>query len=72
MNNFKHFLTPQQASRLIKVDGNYKSIKLWNARANDNRTCFVCDEKVWKLVNTDLCFTCTTGESDASDDYELI
>lgn len=36
------------------------------------RTCENCDMPVWKYVGLDMCFTCTTGESDASDDYELL
>lgn len=30
-----------------------------------------CGEKAWKLARVGLCFTCTTGEADASGDYEL-
>lgn len=26
----------------------------------------------WRLGDTDMCFPCTTGEADASGDYELI
>lgn len=34
--------------------------------------CEVCGADEWLLAGVGLCFTCTTGESDASDDYELI
>ena len=35
--------------------------------------CEVCEAMpAWKYVETGMCFTCTTGESDASDDYELL
>lgn len=37
-----------------------------------NRTCINCDMPVWKFVDLDMCFTCVTGESDPSDDYELL
>ena len=41
-----------------------------NARARGS--CENCGQPIWRLVNNGMCFTCTTGESDASDDYELI
>lgn len=34
--------------------------------------CQVCGMPVWRLANVGLCFPCTTGESDASGDFELI
>lgn len=40
------------------------------SRAKEN--CMVCDQPAWKLAGSGLCFPCTTGESDASQDYELI
>ena len=36
------------------------------------RTCENCDNLEWKYGNTGMCFACTTGETDASEDYELI
>ena len=33
--------------------------------------CDVCDKPVWRLAQTGLCFTCTTGEADDSEDFEL-
>jgi hypothetical protein len=30
-----------------------------------------CGQEVWRLAGCGLCFTCTTGESDSSEDYEL-
>jgi len=30
-----------------------------------------CGQPVWRLAGCGLCFTCTTGESDSSEDYEL-
>jgi len=42
-------------------------------RANKpNRVCCNCSMPVWKYGALDMCFTCVTGESDASDDYELL
>lgn len=40
--------------------------------AQNDGDCEVCGAKVWRYADTGLCFTCTTGESDASSDYELI
>lgn len=31
-----------------------------------------CGNLIWKYSGLDMCFTCITGETDASDDYELI
>ena len=38
-----------------------------------DRLCSNCEQdQVWKFGQCDMCFACTTGESDKSDDYELI
>ncbi len=34
--------------------------------------CIVCGQPVWRLGDCDMCFSCTTGEADNSDDYELV
>ena len=39
--------------------------------AKDKRRCIACGAPAWKLAGVGLCFPCTTGESDASQDYEL-
>lgn len=70
MNNF-NFVTP---SEMIKAHPNeskkYRKY-VYLSRLPD-KTCINCPEKAWKMAETDLCFTCTTGEWDASDDYELL
>jgi hypothetical protein len=38
---------------------------------SDNRSCEVCGRHVWRYAETGLCFTCTTGESNSDDDYEV-
>lgn len=39
----------------------------------ENELCENCGEfDIWKLAGTGMCFVCTTGETDASEDYELI
>lgn len=39
--------------------------------AHSKGKCEVCGQPVWKMAMTGLCFSCTTGEPDASNDYEL-
>jgi hypothetical protein len=43
----------------------------FNQSSRDNRRCSVCAQHVWRYAGTGLCFTCTTGEADSSDDYEI-
>lgn len=40
--------------------------------SRNNRLCKTCEmEEVWKAAMTNLCFSCTTGEADASNDWEV-
>ena len=70
MNNF-YFVTPEQ---YIKENGEEQhTLKELKAIAKEEASeCMNCNEPEWKLVKTGLCFTCTTGEADASEDYEII
>lgn len=68
MNNYGKYITPEQAQRA----GDSRTIGELRRLAKTTGTCEVCDEPVWKLGGCGLCFTCTTGESDASDDSELV
>jgi hypothetical protein len=68
MNNFNSFLTPEEA----KAKGDGRSLKEIKALAKSKGKCCVCGEDAWKYAGQGMCFTCTTGESDASEDYELI
>jgi len=67
MNNFGEYITPENAHELNPDI----SISTYRKRAKNKATCQCGQEKVWKYADTGLCFSCTTGESDASDDYEL-
>lgn len=68
MVNFKAYLTPMQYYRM----GTNVSLEELIRRASaKTQPCANCDEDSWKLLRTGLCFYCTTGESDASQDYEL-
>ena len=74
MNNFKHWITPEQAYEFdVKNGQKGTSIKMYENRLNDDSLCSVCEtEPVWKYAGLGMCFSCTTGESDASEDFELI
>ncbi len=50
----------------------YHTLKKLHKNARAKGSCENCGAPIWRLVNNGMCFTCTTGESDASDDYELI
>jgi hypothetical protein len=70
MNNFT-FISPEDYFELPNACT--KSLRKLRALARrPDKLCEVCGrEKAWKLADTGLCFSCTTGEADASDDYEL-
>jgi len=41
--------------------------------ANRRGKCEVCGENdIWRYGGIGMCFPCTTGETDGSNDYELI
>ena len=50
------------------------SIKDAVKRKKNGVTCF-CGQPIWAIgsaiTGSDQCFTCTTGESDSSDDFEI-
>lgn len=71
MNNF-YLVTPE---KYVKENGEkYHTLKeLKKIAKRKAQDCISCDNEVeWKLVGTGLCFSCTTGEADASEDYEII
>jgi hypothetical protein len=39
--------------------------------SRNSSICENCDLPVWRFGDTGMCFPCTAGESDASNDYEL-
>lgn len=69
MNNFAAYLTPEQL--LTRGHKRYTLEQLRALAERPANTCLNCDEKEWKIVGTGLCFSCQTGESDASDDFEI-
>lgn len=44
-------------------------------RKKNGTGCMQCGQPIWAIgsgvTGLDMCFTCTTGEADHSDDYEL-
>lgn len=45
------------------------------AAKNNGKKCCVCGQPIWAagsaITGNFMCFTCTTGESDSSEDYEI-
>lgn len=43
---------------------------------NQGAKCIICGQPIWAagsaITGTDMCFTCTTGEADDSEDYEIV
>ncbi len=65
-----NYITPQQAKKL----GDTRTLSELIEASNLDEECDVCGRPIWKYghgADTGLCFTCTTGEADDSDDYEL-
>lgn len=67
-HDFAEKLTPEQAFKKNVLSGT--SLKEYRERAKDDGEC-QCGRPVWRITGLGMCFTCTTGESDASNDYEL-
>lgn len=75
MNNFGTYMTPAEYWRWIERDGivsPFATLDEVRAQARSDERCSVCGFPAWKLADTGLCFTCTTGEADASADMELV
>ena len=64
-------ITAEQAYELDKGLNN-RPLAYLEKLARKNRLCSVCGQLAWRFADTGMCFTCTTGESDASNYYELI
>ena len=63
------YLTPEEATAKNVIDG--INLIEYQRRASSSGTCENCDNPVWKLPDLGMCFSCVTGETDASEDYEL-
>ena len=72
MFSFAAYITPEQAYEMNKENQPDMTLEKWREYSKNNETCCNCDQPVWRLAGLDMCFSCTTGETDASNDYELI
>jgi hypothetical protein len=72
MNNFGRYITPEQAKKWGDANNDKRPLSMWREVAQQKGQCTNCDEPIWKYGETGMCFTCTTGEADASDDIELL
>jgi hypothetical protein len=65
-----NYITPEEYLK-IKDITDKRTLKQLKKAAASNPICEVCGQPAWKLGGTGLCFSCTTGEADNTDDYEL-
>jgi len=65
--NPTNLITPEEA----KAKGDTRSLEELRGLAESESQCENCDEPAWRFGGLGMCFTCTTGESDGSGDYEL-
>jgi len=72
-HTFGGYLTPEQAYENDKKanGGSMHTLAEYKRMARKTNDECDCGRPVWRLVGLGMCFTCITGESDASDDYEL-
>lgn len=74
-HQFAQYITPEQAYKNhLKANGKNatNSLEFYKQAAkNTDAECDICGRPVWRIVNLGMCFSCVTGESDASEDYEL-
>ena len=68
MNNFAEWITTFERAQEIDETITERD---FNRMVRYNESCQVCGQHAWRYVEIGLCFTCTTGESDASGDYEI-
>lgn len=59
----------------LNKKGVKESILAAAERKKNGAGCLQCGQPIWAIGSgvsgVDMCFTCTTGESDHSEDYEL-
>lgn len=52
-----------------------KTLRETLAAKKNGARCMVCGAPIWAagsaIIGSNLCFTCTTGEADDSEDYEI-
>ena len=68
------FVTPEEYYKIQQEDKRTKfmhTLKHLRRMARNKQKCELCGQPAWKLGDCGMCFPCTTGESDSSNDYEL-
>lgn len=66
---FYKYVTAEQAFALSPAGHTLKELQ---AQSHVNALCETCGSNPqWRYGGTGMCFPCTTGETDASEDYEL-
>lgn len=73
MSNPTTFVPPEWAAdqeRVLNPD-TPRDLAYFIEAAKSGGACDSCGEPAWRYGGCGLCFTCTTGESDPSADYEL-
>lgn len=63
-------ITPEDL--IAKHPDSDMTLKELQAIANQPERKCDCGAPIWKYGQTGMCFHCTTGEADNSEDYELI
>ena len=71
-----NYITPKEAAEIGVITdpdkGKVHSVEYYEKLASKTGKCINCENDIWKMLDNEMCFSCTTGEHDASDDYELI
>jgi hypothetical protein len=67
MPNFVDFSSPQSATAL----GSTRSLEALQRVAQTNGPCRQCGGPLGRYTGTGVCFRCTTGATDASEDGEM-
>jgi len=65
------YYTPEEAVR-EKIVEPCPGLKELQRRAKTESKCEVCGQPAWKIADTGLCFSCTTGEAEPDDEVELL
>ena len=71
MNNFT-MITVDELIKMFPLEMKREKLLRHSASLPDE-LCSVCKtEKAWKYGGCGMCFSCTSGEADASKDFELL
>lgn len=67
------FITPKEYLEMQGKDTQFtlKELEEMAKRADKGFLCDCENDVIWQHANSDMCFSCTTGETDRSEDLEL-